>query len=162
GVGEAPPPAPLPGLPDTRHARQVWLVIGDGGPAGVTEALVRHRAPSGPVVLAVPADRRPAIAAALRGMPGVAMVAEERPAPDTLLDAADLLAPLGRPVIVVEGADALEPPERGEHADAVIVDLLEQAGDDVDVLVLLAPGNWPTVEPTARVRADEDGRPVPA
>ncbi len=162
GVGDAPVPGPLAGLPAVRGGQQVWLVPGDDALPAVTVALARHLASGGPVLLSVSAARRPAIADALQGLPGVFTVADRVPSPDALLDAAELLAPVGRPTILVEGAEGLEPPERGEHADAVLLDLLEHAGDDTDVLVLLSPGNWPGVEPTARVAVDADGTLGPA
>ena len=125
-------PSTLPaGLPPIRDRQQRLAVADlratliDWGP---------RLAAAGPVLLVPRAESRAAVSAALAGVGGVSWLTTERPEIGDILDAADFLSVSGRVVVLVEGAEAVEPPEAVESADAPLADLLQEATVDVVVL----------------------------
>lgn len=142
------PPTPDPwGL---TSGVQVWRVPDPQARREVMIQVCRALLPTTAVVLA-PAGQgwwdEP-----LRGFSGLSRVLQDRPTPHDLLAACRDLSPVGRPLLLVEGPDALEAPTPDEEPEAPLVDLLEARRDGEPLLVVLCPGEVPAIGPDRELR----------
>ncbi|MFT5685658.1 MAG: hypothetical protein ACI8RZ_006612, partial [Myxococcota bacterium] len=101
-------------------------------------ALASTLAEAGPVLVVPREVSRPALSQALSEVGGVRWLTTPRPLTEHILAAAALLAHAGRPVVLIEGAGALEPHAEDEPPGALLAELLEDATVDVVVLVTAA------------------------
>jgi hypothetical protein len=156
-VGGRPAARLPPGMPPTVGAQQAWLVANPAELAEVTRRVTVHLAQVGPVVLATDPGQQAELSTALVGTMGVVSHPEEHPPPHALLEAAMRLRCFGRPSILIAGPAGVESPDTGEEPDAVLAELLEDAEESVDIVVLMPQGEWPLVQLRAEVHLTADG-----
>jgi hypothetical protein len=77
------------------------------------------------------------------------------PATDQLIKLSDSLRGWGRGLVIVEGPDALQRFGEEEDPKAVLEDLAQSWPEDLDLLVLLIPGELPE-NPNLRMLSAED------
>ena len=130
-----------------QHPRAVWVVPDAAARASLVRALASLSSER-LVLLAPLSDGRTEHAQALRGLPGVFWIGDERAELDRLVTKARRLSD-GRwqVAVVVEGEGALEAPLKGEAPDAVVQDLI---GDDkLDRVVAVVTADLALSEPAA-------------
>jgi hypothetical protein len=152
-AGEPGTESALEGLPALRGARQLWVVPDTAAQERLILAATALAACHRPVLLA-PA---PASRAALEpsdAPPAIVRLEELRPTVEELLEAARSLAWMGPPLLLVQGADALEEISEGEASDTVVRDLLADCPNSYDLLIIELDTTPMRTEPQARIGAE--------
>ncbi len=113
---------------------QSWQVPDAEARFALLVALARHAIQAGPVLVVPSRDTRPALAAALTGLPTALVPARDQASPEGLARAA---ASLGEGLVLVAGPEALETPDPDEAPDAALAEFLTLCR--LPTLVLLLP-----------------------
>ncbi len=140
----------IEGLPRLGDARQLWVLPDLEQRRSLTVRLAGHVGKHRPVLLVCSERERDAVAPSLHA-PAIAWLSEERPSVEDVLLAARPLAWMGRPLVVVYGAAALEEVAEDEEADEVVAELLQDCPHDLDLLVLELEGQPLRRQPDHRV-----------
>ncbi len=143
----------LEDLPTLRGERQLWAVPDTSTQERLILAITAHAARHRPVLLA-PAPASRATLEPGGAPPAIARLDEPRPTVDDLLEAARSLAWMGPPLLLVQGAAALEETSEGEASDAVVRDLLADCPPAYDLLVVELDKASTRTEPQARIAAE--------
>jgi len=142
----------LEDLPALRGERQLWVVPDTAAQERLILRGAGHAAQQRPVLLApAPASRSTLEPSA--APPAIARLEEPRPTVDELLEAASSLAWMGPPLLLVQGAAALEETSEGEASDTVVRDLLADCPETCDLLVVELDRAPTRTEPRARLDA---------
>lgn len=138
-------PEPAPGFPPLLGTWQVWRVPDEGARREVVAGLLAWAVGHRPTLLAPTPSNRGFHQDRWGGRRGGIWLDEPRPSPAGLLDAAGFVRSLGAPIVILEGPGALE--ERGaeEREEDVLVELRDLRPGELTVVVLLLPGEAPTL-----------------
>ena len=150
-------PAKSPVHVDLIGEVRAWRVPDAGVRRPVLACVARELAPFHPVVLVPLPGNRAAYSEDLRGVAGVSWVPNDRPGPAQILEACKELAFIGPPVVLLEGAGAVEPPREDEEEEAVVADLFNDRPPSVSVLLVLLPDELAGIGPDLVLESVEGG-----
>ena len=132
-----------------------WLLEDDEKRLVCMVGLARARQAGGCVLICPRSASRPALRSALAGIGSVYWSEVDRPTPAQLEQLSQGLLGWGRPLVLVEGPSAVELPDAEEGSNAVIEELVEGFSNDIDLLVLLTPGESDGNQPTRALTPEE-------
>jgi hypothetical protein len=134
---------------------RVWLLEDGARRMDCMIGLARARNACGRVLLCPRSESRAALRVALSGVGSVCWAEVDRPSPAQLGQMGRDLLGWGRPLVVVEGTDAIEQPDAEESLGAVIEELLGGFSNEIDLLVLLTPDEQAGDHPTRALTLEE-------